>query len=149
MKESSTSIIVAVIGAVASVLAALISSGYFAKQNVQEEIRKIDITQKQVWEKKNPGDTYMADSAGIVVAIASANPQHRAVYLKGKINNEVVAATAAQDSTDNGVPSILNSSITMPVPRGAEWVVDVDKKDISQVEVKWFSTTAEITPPKP
>ncbi len=148
MKESSTPIIVALIGAIASIAAALISSGYFAEKSVKENIRNIEIGQKEIWETKSANKEYLAQTAGIVVAVAHADPENRAVYITGKINGEDVAATSAQDSTVEGVPSILNSSLSMPVPKGASWSVDINNNRVSQVHIKWFATTSEIVLPK-
>ena len=143
-ERSSTAIWVAVIGAVASIAVALISSGIFAHSNVKKSVETLKITEVDVWDPKEPNTSYTSDRGGIVIAVANAGPKHRHVPITGYIDDELIAAAAAQDSEVVGVPSITSGSFAMPVPKGMVWMVKVPKPVAGQVQVKWFTTKPQV-----
>src|SRR5262245_17578734 len=147
-EKSPKSILVTVIGAVASIAVALISSGFFARSGVRESIASLKITEADVWEKRSPNVPYTSDRGGIVIAVSTASPEHRHVPITGYIENELIAAAAAQDSSVPGVPSIVSSSFAMPVPKGKAWIVKVPEQESGQVQIKWFTTKAQVTTQK-
>lgn len=146
MAKPSDTVIVAIIGAIASIVVALISSNIFAKASVRQSVGELKITDVDVWESKAPNVAYTAERSGVVVAVANANSTNRHVPIEGRIAGELIAAAAAQDSYVQGVPSIASSSFAMPVPKGKQWTVVTPVAD--RVQIKWFTTRAEIVPPK-
>lgn len=144
-ENTSAAILVAAIGAAASIAAALISSGIFAKASVKESVEALKITEVDVWEDRKPNTPYTSDRGGIVVAVANASVEHRHVAITGFIEGELIAAAAAQDSDVERVPSILSSSFAMPVPKGKPWIVKVPEPQNSRVQIKWFTTQAKVT----
>ena len=144
-EKASLVILVAVIGAVASIVAALISSGIFADSYVKRSVKTLEITEVDIWETKAPNTRHTSERGGIVVAVANAAPDHRYVPITGYIEDELIAAAAAQDSYREGVPSITSGSFAMPVPKGREWEVKVPESEVGQVQVKWFTIKAQVT----
>jgi hypothetical protein len=142
--KSSGAIPVAIIGAVASIVGSLLSSNVLTKATVRESVSALKIVDVDVWEQKSPNVKYTAERGGVVIAVASATTSHRHVPITGFIGEELIAASAAQDSTVVGVPSIGSNSFAMPVPKGESWIVKVPDAAASQVRIRWFTTKAEL-----
>lgn len=144
MARPSDTVIVATIGAIASIVVALVSSNIFAKASVKQSVGALRITDVEVWESKSLNVAYTAERSGVVVAVATANPTHRHVPITGRIAGELIAAAAAQDSSVPGVPSIASGSFAMPVPKGRSWTVVAPESAADQVQIRWFTTRTEI-----
>jgi hypothetical protein len=138
-QRSNSVIIVALIGAVASVVTAIVSSKTFVHADVQEQVDNLAVSSSDEWQEKSPNVPFSAEQGGFVVALVSANPSHRSVQAQGIVGGNLVAVTSSQDSTVPGVPSINQTSFMMPVPKGETWEVKVASGDESQVKIKWFA----------
>jgi hypothetical protein len=133
----SKQILVALIGAAATIVAALLGSNWL----VHNKIDNLKVT--LILESKTANNEYEAPDGGFVSAVATADSIHRSVAVEGFINGELIAATGAQDSNVTGVPSIGSNSFTMPVPKGAKWIVKTAKETQRSVVVKWFTNHAD------
>ncbi|MEY2520072.1 MAG: hypothetical protein QOF24_1831 [Verrucomicrobiota bacterium] len=129
----SKQIIVALIGAAATIGAALLGSNWL----VDNKINNLKVT--LVLESKTANHEYEAAESGFVSAVATADSIHPSVAVEGFINGELIAATGAQDSNVKGVPSIGSNSFTMPVPKDTKWIVKTASATERSVVVKWFA----------
>jgi len=126
------SILVALVSAGAAIVVALITSGIF--------VRTVQIKPQEVWELKRSNVEYTAATTGMVITVVSASTTYRSITASGYVDDQLVAATGAQDGTNPQTPSIGVSSFTMPVPRGAKWRVNVEGAKAGQVQVRWFAS---------
>ena len=111
---------------------------------LQHKVESLEVIDTDVWESKNANSEYAPGVSGFVVALMKANPTNRHVAASGYLGEHLIVSAAAQDSTQPGVPSITSNSFVMPVPKGEKWHVEVSEKDLSLVEIKWFTRNAKL-----
>jgi hypothetical protein len=138
--KTNKDIMVAVITAIATIVAALLGSQLLVRRNID----KLEVTQDAVLESKTANVPYEAHETGFVFALASADQKHRSVGIQGFIGTELVASTMAQDASVPGVPSIGDTSFAMPVPKGSKWMVKTEEANTRTVLVKWFVIRSEL-----
>lgn len=146
-KSDNQPIIIAIIGAIASIFAALIGSNFFTETRVNKEIAELSFKETATLELRAvnaPPRTEIKDGFISVLARAAPNPNHRLVVARGYINGELFQSAYAHDATVPGVDSILEASFVMPVPSGATWEVRADPNDVSNIVVKWFSQETQL-----
>lgn len=93
-------------------------------------------TTTKSFEAKAIDTEFVAVKSGFVVVRLQANPSNRAVAADGYIDGEIVASASAAHNAGDKVISSATQTFTMPVPRGAKWMVKVVTG--GGVEVRWF-----------
>lgn len=122
-------IITLVVNVVVSLLTALIGAGFLVSKS---EVK----VQASTTELIDPNRPYTAQKDGFVIIEASANPSRRSVGVFLEVDGRRLGATGAQDASVPGVPSIFETTITIPVKKGSVWKVVPRSSDYSAEGVK-------------
>lgn len=132
----SRDVVIALIGAGGAVVASLIGAQWIFQKNVSG----LSLSTTSVYEARKARTPYPAGDGGFVAVIVSAHaPELPMVSAWGKVGEDVVAGTVAQDGENQPVGSVSTTSFLMPVPKGATWIVDVPDGQEKAVSIKWVS----------
>ena len=157
--KNSTTITVAKIGAVATIVSALISSAtaivsskVFTPNEVSKQISNLDSGKLIVlegWREEKRDRPYIegkAEASGFLVVLVRASVKSggeklgRLTWVDGFVDGVLIQSAAAQDARADGVSSISAGSFIMPIPKGENWMVELRHGLTQNTDVYWYDS---------